>query len=123
KSACVFLLAFADCAMFGPVVIRSGIAQDPLKKYADVSALPTEKRRAAFIEASAREKSELFRTHLALYLARHAELNEDQKQIILEGMSLATPERYELRPDSPDWKAKVGEPMKQSELRIRAAFS
>ena len=109
--------------MFSPVVIRSGRAQDPLKKYADVAALPMEKRRSAFIEASAKEKSDLFRTHLALYLARHAELNEDQKQIILEGMSLATPERYEVRSDSADWKARVEEPMKQSEIRIRSAFS
>jgi hypothetical protein len=82
-----------------------------------------EKRRSAFIEASAKDKSDFFRTHLALYLARHAELTNDQKRIILEGMSLATPESYEVPSSSPDWKAKFGEPMMQFESRVRTAFS
>ena len=125
KQTTVFLLAFviAACAMFGPVVIRRGKAQDPLQKYGDVSALPSEKRRAAFSNASPKARSDLFRTHLALYLAKHPELNEEQKQIILQAMSLITPELYAIPSDSPDWKARVEGPMIQSENRVRAAFS
>lgn len=112
KQTTVFLLAFviATCAMFGPGIIRRGKAENFLHKN-------------GFIEAAAKENSELFRTHLALYLARHPELNEPQKAIILEGMSLATPELIGMRSDNPDWKAKVQEPTKQFESRVRAFFS
>jgi hypothetical protein len=60
------------------------------------------------------------RTHLALYLARHAELSEDQKAVILEGMSLVTTEVFI---DSPDRKAKFAEPFRQFASRIGAVFS
>jgi hypothetical protein len=98
-------------------------AQDALQKYADISALPMEKRRAAFSNASPRDRSNLVRIHLALYLARQPELNEDQKQVILEGMSFATPERYAMTSDSPDWKANVEGPLRQFGGRILALFS
>ena len=91
KQTTVFLLAslVTACVMLGSGTLKG---QDPLQKYGDISALPMEKRRDAFVNASAKEKSDLFSTHLALYLARHPKLNEAQKAIILEGMSLATPE-------------------------------
>lgn len=70
KQPIVFVLAFVigACAMLGPGIIRRGKAQDSLQKYGDISAVPMEKRRSAFSNASSKDKSDLFRTHLALYL-------------------------------------------------------
>lgn len=132
KQTTVFLLAFATatCAMFGPGTIGRGkntetrvnSAQD-LQKYSDISALPMAKRKAAFRKTSPQGKSNLWRTHFALYLAKHPGLSQAQRVIILEGMSLATPELFEVRSDNPDWKAKVQERLKQFESRIRGFFS
>lgn len=97
--------------------------QDPLQKYRDVSTLPMENRRVAFSKSSPQDKSDLFRIHLALYLAKHPELNGDQKQVILEGISVATPERYEMRSNDPQWKAQAEEPFRQFQTRALALFS
>jgi hypothetical protein len=94
-------------------------AQDSLKMYGDMSALSMDKRRSAFSNASPKDRSDFVRIHLALYLARHSELNDGQKQIILDGMSLATPELYT---DSPDRQAKITEPLRQFANRIGAVF-
>jgi len=106
-------------------MLSSGVlkGQDPLQRYGDFSALPMEGRRVTFSNASSKDKSDLFRTHLALYLARHSKLSESQKQIILEGMALATPELYELRSDKATSKGKVEEPLRQFEDRVRSVFS
>jgi hypothetical protein len=95
-------------------------AQDSLQKYSDISALPMDKRRSAFSEASPKDRSDFVRIHLALYLARHSELNENQKQLVLDGMSLATSELYA---DSPDRQAKFAEPLRQFATRIGTVFS
>ena len=94
--------------------------QDSLKMYGEISALPMDRRRAAFSNASPKDRSDFVRIHLALYLARHSELNEGQKQLILDGMSFGTPELYA---DSPDRQAKIAEPLRQFTNRIRAEFS
>jgi hypothetical protein len=94
--------------------------QDSLQKYSDISALPMDKRRRAFSNASPKDRSDIVRIHLALYLAKHAELNENQKKVILEGMSLATPEVYA---DSADGRAKGAELVKQFARHIGAVFS
>jgi hypothetical protein len=103
--------------------VVGGLAQDDLfQKYKDISALPMRKRKAAFRKASSKDRSDLWRTHLALYLVNHTELNLRQKQIILEGMSLATPEGFEASSDNPAWKTKVKE-LRSLENRILTVFS
>jgi hypothetical protein len=97
---------------------------DILKMYYDVSALPLKQRKASFRNASSTGKSDLWRTHLALFLVKRSpELNEWQKEIILTAMSLATPEYFEVRPNSPNWKSKVRDPLHSLEEQILAAFS
>lgn len=96
---------------------------DILKLYYDVSALSLKKRRASFRNASSNDKSDLWRTHLALFLVKRPELNEWQKQIILAAMSLATPEYFEIRSSDSAWKAKVREPSRSLEAQIVNAFS
>ncbi len=103
--------------------VGGGQAQDDLfQKYKDISALPMRKRKAAFRKASPKDRSDLWRTHLALYLVNHAELNQGQKQITLEGMSLATPQGFDVRADNPAWAARVEE-LRSLENRILAGFS
>ena len=77
--------------------LGGGTADDDiLQRYNQISALALKQRKAAFRNASTRDKSSLWRTHLALSLVRHPELNELQKQIIVEAMSLATDRSFEV---------------------------
>lgn len=52
-----------------------------LKMYFDISALPLKKRKTSFRTASPNDKSDLWRTHLALFLVKRTELNEWQKRL------------------------------------------
>lgn len=96
---------------------------DILKMYYATSALPLDERKASFRNASSRQKSLLWRTHLALFLVKRPELNERQKEVILSAMSLVTPEHYELRPSASAWKTKVRDPLRSLEKQIVGAFS
>ena len=96
---------------------------DGLERYRNLSALTMSQRRAAFRNASAKQKSDLWRTHLALYLAKHPELSDALRVIVLEGMSLVTPELFEARSDNPDWKISVSARLKEFENHILSVFS
>ena len=96
---------------------------DILKMYYDISALPVTERKASFRNASSNDKSNLWRTHLALLFVKRPELNEWQKAVVLAAMSLATPEYFEVRPGSPSWRTKVRDPLRSLEEQILAAFS
>jgi len=104
-------------------VARQHEAGEISTKYYELSALPVKETKAWFRNASPNEKSELWRTHLALFLVTHPELNERQKKVVLAGMSLVTPEFFEIRSSDPGWKAKVGEPLRALEEQITRAFS
>lgn len=97
--------------------------QDALKMYYDISALPLKQRKASFRNASSNDKSDLWRTHLALFLVKRPELNEQQKATILAAISLVTPENFEVRSSSPAWEAKVRKPLRSLEEEILATFS
>lgn len=75
------------------------VEDDLLQKYNQISALAMKQRKAAFRSTSTVDKSNLWRTHLALFLARRSDLNELQKEIVLTAMSVATPRVFELRAD------------------------
>ncbi|HEX5883135.1 MAG TPA: bacteriocin fulvocin C-related protein [Pyrinomonadaceae bacterium] len=94
-----------------------------LKLYYDASSLPLLETKALFRSASSKNKSHLWRTHLALFLATRPELKESQKEIILAAMSLITPEFFEIRSTDSAWKHKVREPLRSLEERIVATFS
>jgi hypothetical protein len=104
-------------------IASKNVGQDSLRKYYAISALSLGERKASFRNASAHEKSDLWRTHLALFLVKHQELNESQKEVVLAAMSLATPEFFEIRSSDSSWKTKVGIPLRSLEQRIVAAFS
>jgi hypothetical protein len=93
-------------------------AQDDLfRKYRTISGVSMSSRRAAFGGATPEDKSDLWRTHLALYLARHPELNSAQGQTILDAMSLASPEFFLIPPD------KVQDHVTMFENRVQELFS
>ena len=101
-----------------------GRAEDNiLKMYYSMLALPVKDAKASFWNASSNDKSELWRTHLALFLVKRPELNERQKKVILAAISLATPEFFEMRSSDPRWKAKVQDPLRSLEEQIISAFS
>lgn len=104
---------------------QSGKTEDDiLKMYYDMSALPLKRRKASFRIASSNDKSDLWRTHLALFLVkRSAELSSRQTEVILAAMSLATPEHFEVQSSDPSWKVKVREPLRLLEEQIVSAFS
>lgn len=91
---------------------------DILRLYFDLSALPLRKRKVSFRNATSNQKSELWRTHLALWLVKR-ELNERQTNVILAALSLATSEHFEVPSNDPDWKTKV----RALEEQIATAFS
>src|SRR2546430_2749514 len=101
KQTTEFLLASLVTACVMP---RSGTLkrQEPLQKYLDILTLPMAKSRLVLNKTSPRGKSDRCRTLFALNLAKHPDLSEAQKVIILDGMSFVTPERFELRSDSPE---------------------
>lgn len=92
-----------------------------LKLYSDISS-PLNEAKASFRSASSTDKSNLWRAHLALFLAKRQELNQQQKKVILAAMSLATPEFFEVRSSDPAWKVKVGAPLRSLEEQIVSAF-
>jgi hypothetical protein len=95
---------------------------DLLQKYRDIAALPMKKRRAVFRRNSPKDKSDLWKTHLALYLVKDAELSEEQKQVILTAMSLATVEGYMADSNQPGWPRRM-EVLGLLESQIHSVFS
>ena len=108
--------------IFGKVGFRKSQGE-LLQNYNEISTLPMKQRKASFRNASARKKSEFWKTQLALYLAMHPELNDGQKEIILVAMSLVPPQWFEIPSDDPSWKVRVEEPLREFESRILAFFS
>ncbi|HKV33277.1 MAG TPA: hypothetical protein VJP89_03125 [Pyrinomonadaceae bacterium] len=90
-----------------------GGAQDgeELRKYIELSALSKEDKKASFSLMSAEDKSSLWRVHLGLNLARHPEWTEQQRSIIFEAITMATPQLYKT-PNDNDWTRLVDEPIR-----------
>jgi hypothetical protein len=90
-----------------------GGAQDgeALRKYSQISELSKGDRKASFSLMSAEDKSSLWRVHLGLNLARHPEWTEQQRSIVLEAITMVTPELYKVSKDS-NWTRLVDEPVR-----------
>lgn len=107
-----------------PEFASSGKAEEELlRKYNAVSALAMNQRKAAFSNASFKERSELWRTHLALYLVKRPELNELQQETVLDAMALAMPDWFEVASHKDAKKSDVEGRLRSLEERIVAAFS
>lgn len=60
-----------------------------------LSRLPTVERRAIFATLTAEAKAGLWRAHLRRYLVEHSDLNDVQRAVISEALSLCNPELFE----------------------------
>lgn len=94
-----------------------------LQKYQEISALSALEMKETFKKFSAKDKSDLWRVHLALNLAKQSELNSRQRGIILEIIAFATPELYELARDSSEWTVKMKATVQLFTSRALEAFS
>lgn len=91
-----------------------GGAQDgeALRKYTQLSELSKEERRVSFSLMSAEDKSSLWRVHLGLNLARHPEWTEQQRSIIVDALTIATPQLYKTTSKDSNWMRLVDEPVR-----------
>lgn len=96
---------------------------DVLQAYKDISALPVSQRGDAFANSSAQKKSALWTLHMKLFLSKHPELTEEQRRIVSDAISLATPQFFEIRSDNPEWATKVDEPLQRLTQRAVEAFT
>ena len=112
----------SDAAKLFASISDSKTEAEILKQYYDISALPIKSRKAAFRSVSPNDKSNLWRTHLALFLVKRGDLSEWQRQVILSAISIATPDYFAVRSSDPAWETKVREPSRQLEQQIASAF-
>jgi hypothetical protein len=98
--------------------------EEVLQKYVAVSAQPVEDRIKSFQALSPKERSLLWRIHLALYLIQRPDLTKDQQNVVLDTLSVATPQLF-AAPDlsDPGWRARVHEPLARLQERGLQLFN
>jgi len=96
---------------------------ESLQKYQYISTFSMPERKDVFREAVAKDKSNFWKVHLALSLATQAGLSNEQQKVILEAVTLATPELYLIAQDSSEWGTKVDEPLQSLTKRALKVFS
>lgn len=90
-----------------------GRAQDgeALRRYTELSELSIRDRKVSFNLMGAEQKASLWRVHFGLNLARHPEWTEQQRSIVLEAITMTTPQLYTLPKDN-NWTRRVDEPVR-----------
>jgi hypothetical protein len=101
-----------------------GGAQDSeaVRKYSQLSELSREDRKVSFSLMSAEDKSSLWRVHFGLNLARHPEWTEQQRSIVLEAITMVSPELYKT-PRDINWTRLVDEPVRLLTQKALLVFS
>lgn len=95
-----------------------------LRKYDDFSRLSgLDERKDVYLAASATEKSNYWRTHLAHCLAKFYDLNIEQKRLIVETIDFATPEIFAISRDTKEWQTKVDVQLQNLSSRIFETFT
>lgn len=92
-----------------------------LQNYISASSLPIKERRNFFGNLSAEEKANLFKLHLALQIVKRPNLTNEQKDLILEGISIATPDAYDK--NNPEKLEKSRQDAKLFEQKMLLLFS
>jgi hypothetical protein len=77
-----------------------------LQKYIEVSSILIVDRQKVFIDASKEDKASLFRFHLAFQFVRNSELNQSQKDLILESISDLSSDDYDTTKNRTNAKTK-----------------
>lgn len=73
---------------------KANVESDVLQNYINISSLSLNERRKAFTDLSAEGKAIFLKLHLALQLIKHSNFSKDQRELILEGIALITPDSY-----------------------------
>lgn len=94
-----------------------------LQNYQDISAFSISKRKAMFRNASAKDRSNLWRVHLALYLASQPDFSVEQKELLTDVISFITPELYQLIESDSESKTNVESSAELLTKRALVVFS
>jgi hypothetical protein len=94
-----------------------------IQKYEDLTPLNDLQRKAVFRKVSAQEKRDLWRIHIAFFMAMHSDLTVSQRNFISDTLDFMTLEVFELGPKDPQWEAKVGQPIESLTGKVLKAFS
>jgi hypothetical protein len=93
-----------------------------LQKYRPISSVPIRDPRIVFRASGPQDQSLLWRVHLALQLVKHPEMNPRQVRIILDAISLASPEFFASN-DTSTKKRKADEALQLLTRRALGAFA
>lgn len=78
---------------------KTDMKNNSLQNYIKISSLPIDGRRKLFNDLSAEDKANLFKLHLTLQFIKHPNLTNDQKDIILDSISITVPDAYDKSKD------------------------
>jgi hypothetical protein len=92
----------------------------PPQRFREIYAATIADPRNLFSDSSATDKSFLWKVHLALQLVKHPKLNPRQVRIVLDLISLSSPEFFAS--DTPAIKAKADEALELLKHRALRAF-
>jgi hypothetical protein len=95
---------------------------DLLEKYTQFAQLGKGDRKTKFNQISPQDRSDLWRVHLGLNLARHPEWTDEQRSIVLEAIGIANPALYQLPKDN-NWTRLVDEPVRLFAQKALLQFS
>lgn len=90
-----------------------------LQNYAKTSSLSVNERAKFFSNLSAEDKTSLFKLQMALQFIKRSDLTKEQKDVLLDGISLTSPEIYEKSTTEQRAKAEqVAKTLQQKSLAV-----
>lgn len=94
-----------------------------LQNYINISSLAIAEQKKFFNTISAKERSDLWKVHFALFLVKHPDLSKEQRDVFLDTLSIFTPEIYKISPDSPNVKPETIQSLQNLIIRAMPLFS
>lgn len=101
---------------------QSVIEKEAALIYENLTLLSINDRKEFYNELSPELKSELWKVHLKLYLAKNSDLNEKQIQAVEAVLTFIKPQLFEISQDNPEWEEKVNRPTQNLTKGILEVF-
>ena len=98
---------------------KAALETNVLERYIEISSLPLDKKKAVFVKITPVERSNVFKFHLALQFVNRPTLSQEQKNIILEGISALSADAYDKSKD----KTNIQIQIQSVEERAKILFS
>ncbi len=92
------------------------------RTYEELLAKPLPERNQLFMQLPSSMKSRVWSHHLLIALAQHPEFTDAQRAVINYGLSVMTPQLFDVDPSSAQWKSLVDEPLRELTKQAKAAF-